>query len=291
MKSVGEHSSDPSSRGWYENRSARNQYRPRSGARPSQCGRPELGVGHGHRLGISHFVDGHARQDQSPRRPYRGQYRVSSRADIRAHDFVHLQHVDTRIGERCHIGVAAVIYPGVKVGDGCIVSPGAVVMRDVAAGCVVVGNPARVVEKDIRTGKFGVRLDAAAAEIASRSRRPGQARRRSPRQDQRTLLSEGRRRCRPAKDEAPKQTLIRSLNSSPAVASMSASRRGSPAARLRRFPAPRRGRRIRRRACRSRSGREGRRRRSPAPSQRRRRRRCPSARAPVAARAHNRPGP
>ena len=89
---------------------------------------------------------------------------VSSRADILAHDSVHLQHVDTRIGERCHIGVGAVIYPGVQVGDGCIVAPGAVVMRDVAAGCVVVGNPARVVEKDIRTGKYGVRLDAATPE-------------------------------------------------------------------------------------------------------------------------------
>ncbi len=90
---------------------------------------------------------------------------VSARADIRAHDSVRLQHVDTRIGERCHVGVAAVIYPGVNVGDGCIVSPGAVVMRDVPAGCVVVGNPARVVEKDIRTGKYGVRLDAAAPEV------------------------------------------------------------------------------------------------------------------------------
>jgi acetyltransferase-like isoleucine patch superfamily enzyme len=89
---------------------------------------------------------------------------VAARADIRAHDSVHLQHVDTRIGERCHIGVAAVIYPGVNVGDGCIVSPGAVVMRDVPPGCVVVGNPARVVEKDLRTGKFGVRLDTGAAE-------------------------------------------------------------------------------------------------------------------------------
>jgi acetyltransferase-like isoleucine patch superfamily enzyme len=87
---------------------------------------------------------------------------ISSRVDIMAHDSVHIQHVDTRIGERCHIGVGAVIYPGVKVGDGCIVAPGAVVMRDVAAGCVVVGNPARVVEKDIRTGKYGLRLDAAA---------------------------------------------------------------------------------------------------------------------------------
>ena len=89
---------------------------------------------------------------------------VSSRADILAHDAAHLQHVDTRIGERCHIGVGAVIYPGVKVGDGCIVAPGAVVMRDVAANCVVVGNPAKVVEKGIRTGNYGVRLDAAAPE-------------------------------------------------------------------------------------------------------------------------------
>ena len=89
---------------------------------------------------------------------------VSSRADIMAHDSAQLQHVDTRIGGRCHIGVCAVIYPGVKVGDGCIVAPGAVVMRDVPDGCVVVGNPARVVEKDIRTGKYGVRLDAPAPE-------------------------------------------------------------------------------------------------------------------------------
>jgi acetyltransferase-like isoleucine patch superfamily enzyme len=85
-------------------------------------------------------------------------------ADIRAHDSAHLHHLDTRIGERCHIGVEAVILPGVKVGDGCIVAPGAVVMRDVPAGCVVAGNPARVVEKEIRTGKYGVRLDAAAPE-------------------------------------------------------------------------------------------------------------------------------
>jgi len=89
---------------------------------------------------------------------------ISSRVDVLTHDAVRLQHVDTEIGERCHIGVGAVIYPGVKVGDGCIVAPGAVVMRDVAAGSVVVGNPARVVEKDIRTGKYGVRLDTDAAD-------------------------------------------------------------------------------------------------------------------------------
>jgi acetyltransferase-like isoleucine patch superfamily enzyme len=82
-------------------------------------------------------------------------------ADVRAHDSAHVLHVDTWIGERCHIGVGAVICPGVKVGDGCIVAPGAVVMGDIAAGCVVAGNPARVVEKDVRTGRYGVRLDAA----------------------------------------------------------------------------------------------------------------------------------
>jgi len=93
---------------------------------------------------------------------------VSARADIRTHDSAHLRHVDTWIGERCHIGVAAVIYPGVKVGDSCIVAPGAVVMRDVPSGCLVVGNPARVVEKDIRTGKYGERLDAAVPERGDR---------------------------------------------------------------------------------------------------------------------------
>jgi acetyltransferase-like isoleucine patch superfamily enzyme len=103
---------------------------------------------------------------------------VSSRADIMAHDAVHLLHVDTRIGECCYIGVGAVIYPGIKVSDGCIVAPGAVVMRDVA---VVAGNPARVVEKDIRTGKHGVRLEAPALEDANgqptaRGGRDGEAR-------------------------------------------------------------------------------------------------------------------
>jgi len=99
---------------------------------------------------------------------------VSSRADVLAHDSAHLQHVDTWIGERCYIGVGAVVFPGVKVGDGCIVSAGAVVMRDVPAGCFVVGNPARVVEKDIRTGKYGGRLDAAAPERGDREPAAGE---------------------------------------------------------------------------------------------------------------------
>jgi acetyltransferase-like isoleucine patch superfamily enzyme len=93
---------------------------------------------------------------------------VSSRADILAHDSILLQHVHTRIGERCLIGSSAVIFPGVTVGDGCIIAPGAVVTRDVAAGCAVAGNPARVVERDIKTGKYGIRLDAASPERLDR---------------------------------------------------------------------------------------------------------------------------
>ena len=160
-----------------ENRSAWNKFGLDQALARLNCGLLSsawgMDIGSGCRISLTATLD-----KTNPRGVHIGAGTdVSSRADILAHDSVHLQHVDTRIGERCHIGFAAVIFPGVKVGDGCIVAPGAVVMRDVAAGCVVVGNPARVVEKDIRTGKYGVRLDAAAPE--SPDRRP-------PAQDKRT---------------------------------------------------------------------------------------------------------
>jgi acetyltransferase-like isoleucine patch superfamily enzyme len=123
-----------------------------------------MDIGEGCRVSLTAKLD-----KANPRGVHIGAHTlVSSRADVLTHDSVRLQHVDTRIGERCHIGVGAVIYPGIKVGDGCIVAPGAVVMRDVADACVVAGNPARVVEKDIRTGKYGVRLDAVATESLDR---------------------------------------------------------------------------------------------------------------------------
>jgi acetyltransferase-like isoleucine patch superfamily enzyme len=128
------------------------------------CSAWGMDIGSGCRISLTATLD-----KTNPRGVHIGaNTEVSSRADILAHDTARLQHVDTRIGERCHIGVGAVIYPGVKVGDGCIIAPGAVVMRDVAPGCVVVGNPARVVEKDIRTGKYGVRLEGAAQEVPDR---------------------------------------------------------------------------------------------------------------------------
>lgn len=128
------------------------------------CSAWGMDVGSGCRISLTATLD-----KANPRGVHIGaNTEVSSRADIMAHDSALLQHVDTRIGERCHIGVGAVIYPGVRVGDGCIVAPGAVVMRDVASGCFVVGNPARVVEKDIRTGRYGVRLDWPASERPDR---------------------------------------------------------------------------------------------------------------------------
>jgi acetyltransferase-like isoleucine patch superfamily enzyme len=80
-------------------------------------------------------------------------------ADLSAYDSANDLNVELWIGERCHIGRGAVIYPGVRIGDGSIVAPGAVVAADVPDNCFVVGHPARAVEKNIRTGRYGARLD------------------------------------------------------------------------------------------------------------------------------------
>ena len=76
---------------------------------------------------------------------------------ILTHDFIKSRHVDTVIGNRCHIGGNAMIMPGVAIGDSCIVAPGSIVMRDVPAGSLVVGNPARVIESGLELGPWGIR--------------------------------------------------------------------------------------------------------------------------------------
>jgi acetyltransferase-like isoleucine patch superfamily enzyme len=53
------------------------------------------------------------------------------------------QRAATRIGDRCFLGVRAVVTKGVTVGDGCLVGAGAVVTADVPDGAVVAGVPAR----------------------------------------------------------------------------------------------------------------------------------------------------
>lgn len=51
-----------------------------------------------------------------------------------------------RIGDNCHIGMGALIMPGVTIGENCIIGAGAVVTRDVPPNSVAVGVPARVIE-------------------------------------------------------------------------------------------------------------------------------------------------
>jgi len=74
---------------------------------------------------------------------------------VLAHDYARGLHVDTRIGQRCFIGVNAIVMPGVCLGDCVIVGAGAVVTKDVPSGCVVAGNPARIVREGIKTSRFG----------------------------------------------------------------------------------------------------------------------------------------
>lgn len=82
---------------------------------------------------------------------------IGANAVILTHDFLKTQHVDTYIGSRCHIGVSAIVLPGITIGDDCIVAPGSVVMRNVPDGSLVSGNPARVIESGLELGPWGIR--------------------------------------------------------------------------------------------------------------------------------------
>jgi len=58
--------------------------------------------------------------------------------------------VNTYIGERCFVGVKAIILPGVRIGDEVIVGAGAVVSKDVPSNKIVVGNPGRILERNVK---------------------------------------------------------------------------------------------------------------------------------------------
>jgi acetyltransferase-like isoleucine patch superfamily enzyme len=48
-----------------------------------------------------------------------------------------------KIGDKCFIGLNAIVLPGVELGEKCIVAAGSVVMDSFPANSVIAGNPAR----------------------------------------------------------------------------------------------------------------------------------------------------
>ena len=50
------------------------------------------------------------------------------------------------IKDGAHVGIGAIIMPGVTIGEGAVIGAGAVVTKDVPAYCVAVGAPARVIK-------------------------------------------------------------------------------------------------------------------------------------------------
>ena len=57
-----------------------------------------------------------------------------------------LKHLDVRIKRNAHIGIGAIIMPGVTIGEGSIIGAGAVVTKDIPDFSIAVGVPARVIK-------------------------------------------------------------------------------------------------------------------------------------------------
>jgi len=68
---------------------------------------------------------------------------------------VHIEAPPIRIGNRCWIGMNAVVLPGVQLGDGVIVGAGAVVTKNFDGPCIIGGNPARVIRELPADGEGG----------------------------------------------------------------------------------------------------------------------------------------
>ncbi|MBN1825887.1 MAG: acyltransferase [Candidatus Eisenbacteria bacterium] len=62
----------------------------------------------------------------------------------------HLPAPPIRIGNRCWIGMNAVILPGVELGENVIVGAGAVVTKSFPGHVILGGNPARVLKESAR---------------------------------------------------------------------------------------------------------------------------------------------
>ena len=80
---------------------------------------------------------------------------IASGAIVLAHDYFRGLSMKTTIGERCFIGVNAIIMPGVTLGDECVVGSAAVVTHDLPPHTMVAGNPAKVIKTDVHVNEHG----------------------------------------------------------------------------------------------------------------------------------------
>lgn len=90
---------------------------------------------------------------------------IANAVIVMTHDHSRYLHTDTYIGKFCHVGMAAIILPGVKIGDHSIVGAGSVVTKDVPPNSIAVGNPARVIREGIMTTQWGRIIDAEKSAI------------------------------------------------------------------------------------------------------------------------------
>ena len=57
-----------------------------------------------------------------------------------------LKYQSIVIKDGAHVGIGAIVMPGVTIGEGAIIGAGSVVTRDIPAYCIAVGAPARVIK-------------------------------------------------------------------------------------------------------------------------------------------------
>lgn len=57
-----------------------------------------------------------------------------------------LKYAPIVINDGAHIGIGAIIMPGVTIGEGAIIGAGSVVTKDVPAYSIAVGTPAKVIK-------------------------------------------------------------------------------------------------------------------------------------------------
>ena len=74
-------------------------------------------------------------------------------ATILCHDASHILFSNrvkigkVTVGNRCFIGMGAIVLPGVRIGDDCVIGSNSTVTKSVADDSVMVGSPARFIGK------------------------------------------------------------------------------------------------------------------------------------------------